>query len=87
MHTDSFDSPAGRSRRKSSRNSRYSTSPEVDTKRIGSNLAFEDICKATGNFSPANIIGEGGFGTVYQGTLKNGVTVAIKRAKKVSRTR
>lgn len=45
-------------------------------------LSYEDICKATGNFSTSNIIGEGGFGTVYKGTLKNGFIIAIKRAKK-----
>nr|XP_043636304.1 calmodulin-binding receptor-like cytoplasmic kinase 2 [Erigeron canadensis] len=45
-------------------------------------LSFQDICKATGNFSASNIIGEGGFGTVYKGTLKNGAIVAVKRAKK-----
>ncbi|MFS7953833.1 putative protein kinase RLK-Pelle-RLCK-IV family [Helianthus anomalus] len=45
-------------------------------------LSFQDICKATGNWSASNIIGEGGFGTVYKGTLKNGSTIAIKRAKK-----
>ncbi|KAJ0954833.1 putative protein kinase RLK-Pelle-RLCK-IV family [Helianthus annuus] len=45
-------------------------------------LSFQDICKATGNFSAANIIGEGGFGVVYKGTLKNGSVIAVKRAKK-----
>ncbi|OMO90531.1 hypothetical protein COLO4_19092 [Corchorus olitorius] len=45
-------------------------------------FSFEDICKATGNFSPANKIGEGGFGTVYKGRLKDGSLVAVKRAKK-----
>ncbi|KAK9065827.1 hypothetical protein SSX86_015228 [Deinandra increscens subsp. villosa] len=45
-------------------------------------LSFHDICKATGTFSAANMIGEGGFGTVYKGTLKNGSVIAIKRAKK-----
>ncbi|XP_076918177.1 calmodulin-binding receptor-like cytoplasmic kinase 2 [Bidens hawaiensis] len=45
-------------------------------------LTFQDLCKATGNFSAANIIGEGGFGTVYKGKLKNGTVIAIKRAKK-----
>ncbi|KAI7729692.1 hypothetical protein M8C21_000980, partial [Ambrosia artemisiifolia] len=47
-------------------------------------LSFQDICKATGNFSAANIIGEGGFGVVYKGTLKNGTVVAVKRAKKTN---
>lgn len=45
-------------------------------------LSFEDICKATGNFSASNIIGQGGFGVVYKATLRNGSIVAIKRAKK-----
>lgn len=45
-------------------------------------FSFEDICKATGNFSTGNKIGEGGFGTVYKGKLKGGSLVAVKRAKK-----
>nr|KAJ0211473.1 hypothetical protein LSAT_V11C400173510 [Lactuca sativa] len=45
-------------------------------------LSFEDISKATGNFSASNIIGQGGFGIVYKVTLKNGSIVAVKRAKK-----
>ncbi|KAE8732974.1 Calmodulin-binding receptor-like cytoplasmic kinase 1 [Hibiscus syriacus] len=45
-------------------------------------FSFEDICKATGNFSTENKIGDGGFGTVYKGRLEDGSFVAIKRAKK-----
>lgn len=44
---------------------------------------MEEIYKATENFSAVNIIGEGGFGTVYKGRLRDGTLVAIKRAKKV----
>lgn len=45
-------------------------------------FSFDEICQATGNFSAVHKIGEGGFGTVYKGKLKNGCPVAIKRAKK-----
>lgn len=47
------------------------------------NFTFEEIYKATQKFSQANVIGEGGFGTVYKGQLKDGTLVAVKRAKKV----
>ncbi|MQL85013.1 hypothetical protein Taro_017525, partial [Colocasia esculenta] len=45
-------------------------------------FSITEIIKATGNFSTANIIGQGGFGTVYRGKLKDGSFIAIKRAKK-----
>ncbi|XP_031375944.1 calmodulin-binding receptor-like cytoplasmic kinase 1 isoform X2 [Punica granatum] len=47
-----------------------------------SNFSFEEVLKATENFSSANVTGEGGFGTVYKGKLKNGSPVAVKRARK-----
>ncbi|XP_056686713.1 cysteine-rich receptor-like protein kinase 10 isoform X2 [Spinacia oleracea] len=34
---------------------------------------------ATNNFSMENKLGEGGFGSVYKGTLSNGRTIAVKR--------
>ncbi|KAI0495008.1 hypothetical protein KFK09_025155 [Dendrobium nobile] len=39
---------------------------------------YKELRAATGDFSPGNRVGEGGFGTVYKGTLKNGTAVAIK---------
>ncbi|KAG0490194.1 hypothetical protein HPP92_007057 [Vanilla planifolia] len=40
---------------------------------------YRDLKSATKNFSQENKLGEGGFGHVYKGTLKNGNTVAVKR--------
>ncbi|XP_052301285.1 G-type lectin S-receptor-like serine/threonine-protein kinase RKS1 isoform X14 [Populus trichocarpa] len=43
------------------------------------------IMAATNNFSPANELGQGGFGSVYKGLLANGLEVAIKRLSRSSR--
>ncbi|XP_020220813.1 probable receptor-like protein kinase At1g11050 [Cajanus cajan] len=40
---------------------------------------FEDLVRATNNFSPQNFIGRGGFGSVYKGILPDGTTVAVKK--------
>ncbi|OMO83355.1 hypothetical protein COLO4_22585 [Corchorus olitorius] len=53
-----------------------------------SNLApkkfrLKELKQATGNFSPKNKLGKGGFGTVYKGTWKN-KDVAVKRVSKKS---
>ncbi|CAO2823687.1 unnamed protein product [Amaranthus hypochondriacus] len=40
---------------------------------------FETLQVATNNFSDENKLGEGGFGSVYKGTLSNGQQIAVKR--------
>ncbi|XP_057837190.2 cysteine-rich receptor-like protein kinase 43 [Cryptomeria japonica] len=40
---------------------------------------FKVLKKATNNFDQANKHGEGGFGEVFKGTLKNGEVVAVKK--------
>ncbi|KAI5674599.1 hypothetical protein M9H77_14963 [Catharanthus roseus] len=39
---------------------------------------YKELRAATNDFSPINKIGEGGFGSVYKGKLKNGKMAAIK---------
>ncbi|XP_059066695.1 wall-associated receptor kinase 17-like [Cryptomeria japonica] len=42
---------------------------------------LDEVEKATERFSPSLILGSGGYGTVYKGTLSDGIRVAIKKAK------
>ncbi|CAL5405732.1 unnamed protein product [Camellia sinensis] len=46
---------------------------------------FATIMNATSNFSASNKLGEGGFGTVYKGTLEGGQQIAVKRLSRNSR--
>ncbi|KAK7272576.1 hypothetical protein RJT34_29260 [Clitoria ternatea] len=46
---------------------------------------YEELLTATEGFSPANKIGEGGFGSVYKGRLRNGSLAAIKVLSSESR--
>jgi serine/threonine protein kinase len=40
--------------------------------------SYRELVRATSNFDQANKIGEGGYGPVYKGTLKDGRAIAVK---------
>ncbi|XAR52435.1 Non-specific serine/threonine protein kinase [Bertholletia excelsa] len=42
-------------------------------------FSYDDLEEATNNFSPSEELGDGGFGTVYHGKLRDGRDVAVKR--------
>uniref|UniRef100_A0A0D9VZN0 non-specific serine/threonine protein kinase n=1 Tax=Leersia perrieri TaxID=77586 RepID=A0A0D9VZN0_9ORYZ len=44
-------------------------------------FSYEQLAAATGNFSPENLLGEGGFGYVHKGFLAGGKAVAVKQLK------
>lgn len=44
-------------------------------------FSFHELQNATDNFNSKNILGQGGFGVVYRGCLRNGTLVAVKRLK------
>ncbi|CAK9178316.1 unnamed protein product [Ilex paraguariensis] len=46
---------------------------------VARSFTFRDLAIATQNFREANLIGEGGFGSVYKGRLESGKVVAIKQ--------
>ncbi|XP_060210326.1 probable LRR receptor-like serine/threonine-protein kinase At3g47570 [Lycium barbarum] len=53
--------------------------PIVDTfGQVHRRISYHDIAQGTNNFDEANLIGRGGLGLVYEGTLADGVVVAIK---------
>ncbi|MFS7960590.1 putative protein kinase RLK-Pelle-DLSV family [Helianthus anomalus] len=48
-------------------------------------FSLAEISKATNDFSINNKLGQGGFGPVYKGVLKEGKEIAVKRLSKSSR--
>ncbi|PAN10187.1 hypothetical protein PAHAL_2G077300 [Panicum hallii] len=47
-------------------------------------FSYAELKLATDNFSPQNILGEGGYGPVYKGTLTDGRAIAVKQLSQSS---
>ncbi|KAF8399730.1 hypothetical protein HHK36_015601 [Tetracentron sinense] len=60
--------------------SRDQYDPEV---RLGhlKRYSFKELRGSTDHFNPKNILGRGGYGIVYKGSLQDGTLVAVKRLK------
>ncbi|KAL6224879.1 hypothetical protein ACLB2K_003734 [Fragaria x ananassa] len=58
------------------------TGSPMNLMNLGLKISFAEIQSATHNFDTKFLIGKGGFGNVYKGTLFNGTKVAVKRAYK-----
>ncbi|GAA0151746.1 hypothetical protein LIER_10400 [Lithospermum erythrorhizon] len=49
------------------------------------NFSYQELVDATDNFSPDNLVGEGGHAKVYRGCLPNGHIVAVKKIIKAEK--
>jgi hypothetical protein len=49
-------------------------------------FGYKELSKATCKFSKENLVGRGGFGSVYKGfMLENGKTIAVKKISATSK--
>ncbi|KAJ6682041.1 hypothetical protein OIU74_020312 [Salix koriyanagi] len=70
----------GRGRSPSSTSKRSENASIVTNLNLKLKMSLVEILAVTENFNPKLLIGEGGFGKVYKGTLESGMKVAVKRS-------
>ncbi|XP_055822866.1 G-type lectin S-receptor-like serine/threonine-protein kinase At1g11330 [Solanum dulcamara] len=71
------------------RNQRNNMESKNKARKSGDNsnlqdFSFDEMKEATNNFSFENKLGEGGYGPVYEGKLRNGEKIAVKRLSETS---
>ncbi|KAL7118552.1 hypothetical protein ACP275_02G009500 [Erythranthe tilingii] len=56
--------------------------PDLDEMKIrrAQMFSYEELERATGGFKEESVVGKGSFSSVFRGVLKDGTTVAVKRA-------
>ncbi|PHT54299.1 hypothetical protein CQW23_08761 [Capsicum baccatum] len=62
-------------RKKKGKSNDVEKTPSIKTRQL---VSYHEIQRATNNFDGSNLIGVGGSGSVYKGTLSSGIVVAIK---------
>ncbi|XP_068642456.1 probable serine/threonine-protein kinase PBL28 isoform X2 [Aristolochia californica] len=53
--------------------------PSIERRQGSSVFTLKEMEEATSSFSEENLVGKGGFGRVYRGTLRSGEVVAVKK--------
>nr|GEV89390.1 probable leucine-rich repeat receptor-like serine/threonine-protein kinase At3g14840 [Tanacetum cinerariifolium] len=64
---------------------RHTDTNKLELNGVTGSFTLRQIKTATNNFSDANKIGEGGFGSVYKGVLPDGTLIAVKQLSSNSR--
>lgn len=60
---------------------RTTSSSPIPDLNLGLKFSLAEIKTATNNFNKKFLVGEGGFGKVYKGVMRNGMKVAVKRSQ------
>ncbi|XP_049355500.1 probable serine/threonine-protein kinase PBL21 isoform X1 [Solanum verrucosum] len=76
---NSSDSGSGNGRKEGFLKSKRSGESNNKNNNVARSFAFKELAIATQSFRETNLIGEGGFGSVYKGRIDSGQAIAIKQ--------